>query len=600
MGQVNARDASSLLVTMPDGQQRHYILNLDSILIGRESACTIPLKIADVSRQHAKIELGDQVATLQDLGSSNGTVLNGKRLAGQPVALRDRDLIQIADIRIRYLGSGSEGDQTSRTLKRDDQLITRMGTALSEGTFTTLVAENPELVDSPEAQDALFHIVLTRHEVPRLIVRENQVTREIPLGAERTEVGRDATCQVRLTDQLVSLRHAAVERANDEFVVRDLGSTNGVVVNGLRVSEATLAHGDLLRMGETTLRFVDARIEEFSSPKSTDRRRPVVIIPGFSGSELRRGEVKIWPNMKRLLTSSDDRIKEDWRSAEVGLMVREPTTIPGIGGSDSFGTLLRFLEKRLGYRSGEDLLEFPYDWRQDNQQTARQLAESIRQWRASRGNPTEKLVLVAHSMGGLVSRLYLNQFGGAEAVERCVFLGTPHRGSAACLRMAVSGTGVLPFGLALKRLQQVLLEFPAFHQLMPTYRCASFEDGKPFFPFESEPDWLPAEYREHFQTAAGVRKLLETATIERSVPTTCIFGYRRKTPHHLVLRREPGGNLTLVDLGFSSRGDGTVAEESAILDHAEIHPVVQQHSALHSDRDVMRQLRFELVERPWN
>jgi len=58
------------------------------------------------------------------------------------------------------------------------------------------------------------------------------------------------------------------------------------------------------------------------------------------------------------------------------------------------------------------LLEFPYDWRQDNRETARQLAAAIRRWRAGRSEPTQKVVLVAHCMAGLVSRLYVNQFRG--------------------------------------------------------------------------------------------------------------------------------------------------------------------------------------------
>lgn len=584
---------------MPDGQQRHYILNLDTIFIGRSTSCTIPIKVPGASRQHAEVKFAGGAATVQDLESANGTLLNGKRLGKAPMPLQDGDEVRIAEVQIRYFAPTSHRNEETRTVKRDAELVTRMDTALTDGTFATLVAENPGLVESPEAREALFHVVLSRHEVARLIFRDQQVTHQVPLREQEVEIGRDSACQICLSDHLVSSRHAVIQRDNSNFIARDLGSRNGLIVNGIQVPEATLSHGDLIRVGETTLRFADAEIEEFTSPAATGRRRPVVIIPGFSGSELLLGTTKVWPNIKRLLLSSESQIQDDWESAEVGLMVQESITIPGIGGSDSFGTLLRFLKGSLGYKSGESLLEFPYDWRQDNRQTAGQLAEAIRQWRVGRAEPTEKVVLVAHSMGGLVSRLYLNLFGGAEAVERCIFLGTPHRGSAACLRMAVSGTGVLPFGLALKKLQGILLGFPAFHQLMPNYACSRFEDGMDFFPFESEPDWLAAEYRDHFLAAAEVRKTLDTATIEKSLPTTCIFGYHRKTPAELVLRREKDGSLKLVDLGFSPRGDGTVAEESAILDHAEIHPVVQQHSALHSDRDVLRQLRFELVERPW-
>jgi len=147
--QQNTDAAASLLLIMPDGQHRHFILNLDTILIGRVPSCTIPLKFAGVSREHAKIEIHDGEATVQDLGSRNGTTLNGTRLASEPVRLRDGDRIEIADIQIHFLVVQSDRDEEIQALARDTEVAARMGTALTEGSFGTLVVENPELVDSP-------------------------------------------------------------------------------------------------------------------------------------------------------------------------------------------------------------------------------------------------------------------------------------------------------------------------------------------------------------------------------------------------------------------------------------------------------------------
>lgn len=61
--------------------------------------------------------------------------------------------------------------------------------------------------------------------------------------------GRHEECDVQLHSKKVSRRHCCVAQVNDHLVVRDLGSTNGVKVNGQRVAEGTLRPGDELQIG---------------------------------------------------------------------------------------------------------------------------------------------------------------------------------------------------------------------------------------------------------------------------------------------------------------------------------------------------------------
>ncbi|MFO0797722.1 MAG: FHA domain-containing protein [Gemmataceae bacterium] len=61
--------------------------------------------------------------------------------------------------------------------------------------------------------------------------------------------GRHEECDVQLHSKKVSRRHCCVAQVNDYLVVRDLGSTNGVKVNGLRVAEGKLVPGDELTIG---------------------------------------------------------------------------------------------------------------------------------------------------------------------------------------------------------------------------------------------------------------------------------------------------------------------------------------------------------------
>jgi len=78
--------------------------------------------------------------------------------------------------------------------------------------------------------------------------------KRIVLG-DRTVIGRSRECDVVVPDPNASRRHAEVRREGNGWVVRDLGSTNGTLVNGRRVAQAPLRHGDRLTVGLTEVVF---------------------------------------------------------------------------------------------------------------------------------------------------------------------------------------------------------------------------------------------------------------------------------------------------------------------------------------------------------
>lgn len=69
------------------------------------------------------------------------------------------------------------------------------------------------------------------------------------------QVGRSEECDIFLLDPSVSRRHAVVAIEGGAPIVRDVGSTNGTLVNGERVKERQLAEGDEVTFGKTTLRL---------------------------------------------------------------------------------------------------------------------------------------------------------------------------------------------------------------------------------------------------------------------------------------------------------------------------------------------------------
>ena len=89
-------ETAMLLVVEGAEPGRRIFLDKAVLLIGRdEEECDLVVAERQVSRHHAVISLGDEGYTLKDLGSKNGTFLNGKELEG-PHVLQDGDEIQIA------------------------------------------------------------------------------------------------------------------------------------------------------------------------------------------------------------------------------------------------------------------------------------------------------------------------------------------------------------------------------------------------------------------------------------------------------------------------------------------------------------------------
>ena len=83
---------------------------------------------------------------------------------------------------------------------------------------------------------------------------------EVALEKDRLTLGRGSGVDVMLDDESVSSQHAALELAGSGFRIRDLGSTNGVRVNGCPIVAWDLKHGDRLEIGAIAFRYrVEAR-----------------------------------------------------------------------------------------------------------------------------------------------------------------------------------------------------------------------------------------------------------------------------------------------------------------------------------------------------
>jgi pSer/pThr/pTyr-binding forkhead associated (FHA) protein len=107
---------------------------------------------------------------------------------------------------------------------------------------------------------------LAKHSVTIVIASGPLAGSEVELESERVTFGRGDSADVAIEHDSVSHEHAAFELFDGGFRVRDLGSTNGVRVNGAKVTVADLKHGDRVELGTLALRYVVEKRE--AAPKT--------------------------------------------------------------------------------------------------------------------------------------------------------------------------------------------------------------------------------------------------------------------------------------------------------------------------------------------
>ena len=107
--------------------------------------------------------------------------------------------------------------------------------------------------DLPPLRPSLWQTVAARlsaQECSRMSIRAaEEIVLYFEAGPCTWLVGRSSACDVVLRDPLISRRHALVSVRGGRVSIRDLGSTNGVAVNGVRVATARLHPGDLVSFG---------------------------------------------------------------------------------------------------------------------------------------------------------------------------------------------------------------------------------------------------------------------------------------------------------------------------------------------------------------
>ncbi len=268
--------------------------------VGRQAGVYLLIDHPTVSRRHAEISYANGQYILHDLGSTNGTFINDIPLEpGSVHILKQHDQLRFGKIAKFTFQLRSVSGQRASTLQgktsvpgltRLHEMKTGFYDAKAVGQIPLLPLGQPVLnADGslllPGAASAIpAAIVATLNETPALImVTPSMVlpagkgSRGAPLvgalpGSGSPEVfplkqgksvvlGRDKKADIVLADVAASRRHAEVFQGPDGFYIRDLGSSNGVIVNQAKIDNPyLLSHGDRITIGSIMIYFLGARL----------------------------------------------------------------------------------------------------------------------------------------------------------------------------------------------------------------------------------------------------------------------------------------------------------------------------------------------------
>lgn len=202
--QYFSSDAPLLEVRWPRGRKETHPLSLGTIRVGRKLGNDILLDFPTVSTNHLLLEITLQGIQLTDLNSTNGTQVKGYKIPqNRPYPIQLGDMIRIGDL---------QGNSLSLVLKP---------------------ASGASLQARPLGMLQL--------------AQKSQVV-----------IGRDPTCDIHLDHPGVSRRHAEIveDGGLGNFVLRDLGSSNGTFINGLRIAgDVILGAGTVIQIGPYKLAY---------------------------------------------------------------------------------------------------------------------------------------------------------------------------------------------------------------------------------------------------------------------------------------------------------------------------------------------------------
>lgn len=349
--------------------------------------------------------------------------------------------------------------------------------------------------------------------------------------------------------------------------------------------------------------LADAARAQTQTAQTEPQRRPLIFVPGILGSRLCRPNpdnpaepIVVWGTLGALPSFSALRLSADGSRDDIkpcGL-VREVVYL-GLFTQDIYAPILAHLSQS-GYRENRDLFVFDYDWRRSVFDNAESLAAFIRE---KIPDSNQEIDILAHSLGGLIARVYAIRNGGADRIAHLVSAATPFLGSVRVYETLDRGWGALSVAMGgIHAFRRTILSFPSIFELMPRYAaCCDVDEGQPLFRPSTNDAWralgwegVDPKFMPNLEIVfARVRALQEIveAPLPDRISEIALVGVDQRTSHRVMFQKRRHSIAVRVQTTW--QGDGKVIRESAAIPRANIHPTrFADHDRILSDPQIQQ------------
>ncbi len=228
-------------IMLHDKLIKHFSINEgETVSMGRGKDCTITIDNTAISRQHVSLALNNGIYFVSDLGSTNGTFVNGKRISkDEPVS--EDDNIEFGKFSLAISQTG-ENNQTANSVAAE----------------TMDIDDETIFVSHKQPQATAQKRFKPKANGPQLKVLQGNVQpAEFSLeGKSSIKIGKDNSCDLVLHGWFIAQTQCYIIKRDKKYYLVPQKSWANTFINDIKITtEHILRPGDIIKIRQTTIRF---------------------------------------------------------------------------------------------------------------------------------------------------------------------------------------------------------------------------------------------------------------------------------------------------------------------------------------------------------